>query len=45
MRLTEQAIRERAYAISEEGCLNGEELEHWLRAEAEVNSVEENTRE
>jgi hypothetical protein len=44
--LTEQAIQERAYAISkEEGCLNGEEFERWLRAEAEVNSVEENTRE
>jgi Protein of unknown function (DUF2934) len=38
----EQDIRERAYAIGEEeGCLDGKEREHWLRAKAEVNSVQE----
>jgi Protein of unknown function (DUF2934) len=30
----EQAIRERAYAIWEE---EGRHLDHWLRAEAEIN--------
>jgi DUF2934 family protein len=34
-----QAIRERAYAIwEEEGRRDGKELDHWLRAEVEVNS-------
>jgi Protein of unknown function (DUF2934) len=34
----EQAIRERAYAIwEEEGRPEGRHLDHWLRAEAEVN--------
>jgi len=34
----EQAIRERAYAIwEEEGRPGGRHLDHWLRAEAEIN--------
>jgi Protein of unknown function (DUF2934) len=34
----EQAIRERAYAIWEEqGRPEGQHLDHWLRAEAEIN--------
>jgi hypothetical protein len=34
----EQAIRERAYAIWEdEGRPEGRHLDHWLRAEAEIN--------
>ena len=34
----EQAIRERAYAIwEEEGRPEGCHLDHWLRAEAEIN--------
>jgi Protein of unknown function (DUF2934) len=34
----EQAIRERAYAIwEEEGRPEGRHLDHWLRAEAEIN--------
>lgn len=34
----EQAIRERAYAIwEEEGRPEGHHLDHWLRAEAEIN--------
>jgi Protein of unknown function (DUF2934) len=33
----EQAIRERAYAIWEqEGRPDGKDLDHWLRAEAEI---------
>jgi hypothetical protein len=33
----EQAIRERAYAIwEEEGRLEGRDLDHWLRAKAEI---------
>jgi hypothetical protein len=33
----EQAIRERAYAIwEEEGRRDGKDLDHWLRAEAEM---------
>src|SRR5215469_4375888 len=33
----EHAIRERAYAIYEnEGLPDGQELDHWLRAEAEI---------
>jgi len=39
---TEQAIRERAYAIwEEEGCPDGNHLEHWRRAEDEINSADE----
>ena len=35
--LREQAIRERAYAIWEqEGRPDGKDLDHWLRAEAEI---------
>jgi Protein of unknown function (DUF2934) len=35
----DQAIRERDYAIwEEEGCPDGKDLEHWLRAEDKVNS-------
>jgi hypothetical protein len=34
----EQAVRERAYAIwEEEGRPEGCHLDHWLRAEAEIN--------
>jgi Protein of unknown function (DUF2934) len=34
----EQAIRERAYAIwEEEGRPEGRHLDHWVRAEAEIN--------
>ena len=34
----EQAVRERAYAIwEEEGRPGGRHLDHWLRAEAEIN--------
>ena len=34
----EQAIRERAYAIwEEEGRAEGCHLDHWLRAEAEID--------
>jgi hypothetical protein len=40
----EQAIRERAYAIwEEEGRPDGQDLEHWRRAEDEVNSAGEAT--
>jgi Protein of unknown function (DUF2934) len=36
----EQAIRERAYRIWEaEGRPDGKELDHWLRAEAEVIAI------
>jgi len=35
----EQAIRERAYTIWEEGGPEGKHLHHWLRAEAEINSA------
>jgi hypothetical protein len=36
----EQAIRERAYAIwEEEGRPDGKHLEHWRRAEDEINSA------
>ena len=36
----EQAIRERAYRIWEnEGCFHGNDVEHWLRAEAEMSEV------
>ena len=35
---SEQAIRERAYAIwEEEGRPEARHLDHWLRAEAEIN--------
>ena len=38
----EQAIRERAYAIwEEEGRPDGKDLDHWLRAEAEIISATE----
>jgi|GEM_PF-5531754 len=38
----EQAIRERAYAIwEEEGRPDGKHLDHWRRAEDEINSVAE----
>ena len=38
----EQAIRERAYAIwEEEGRPGGQHLNHWFRAEAEINSAAE----
>lgn len=38
----EQAIRERAYAIwEEEGRPDGKDLEHWRRAEDEINSAGE----
>jgi hypothetical protein len=41
----EQAIRERAYAIwKEEGCPDGKDLEHWLRAEAEINSDDQESK-
>jgi Protein of unknown function (DUF2934) len=34
---SKQAIRERAYAIwEEEGCPLDRDLDHWLRAEAEI---------
>jgi hypothetical protein len=34
----ERAVRERAYAIwEEEGRPEGRHLDHWLRAEAEIN--------
>jgi hypothetical protein len=37
----EHRIRERAYAIWEqEGCPNGKELEHWLRAKADIAAEE-----
>jgi hypothetical protein len=36
----EQAVRERAYQIWEaEGRPDGKELDHWLRAEAEVIAI------
>lgn len=36
----EQVIRERAYAIwEEEGRPDGKHLEHWRRAEDEINST------
>ena len=42
----EQAIRERAYAIwVEEGRADGKDLEHWLRAEAEINSADQESKE
>ena len=35
--MREQAVRERAYAIWEqEGRPDGKDLDHWLRAEAEI---------
>lgn len=38
----EHKVRERAYAIWEsEGCPEGREVEHWLRAEAEVAAEEQ----
>ena len=38
----DQAIRERAYAIwEEEGRPDGKHLEHWRRAEDEINSAVE----
>jgi Protein of unknown function (DUF2934) len=38
----EQAIRERAYAMwEEEGRPEGQHLQHWLRAEAEINAATE----
>jgi hypothetical protein len=38
----EQAIRERAYAIWEqEGRPDGQDLDHWLRAEAEIIAATE----
>jgi len=40
--MREQAIRERAYAIwEEEGRPDGKHLEHWRRAEDEINSAVE----
>jgi hypothetical protein len=40
--MREQAIRERAYAIwEEEGRPDGKDLDHWLRAEAEIISATE----
>jgi hypothetical protein len=37
--LREQAIRERAYAMwEEEGRPDGKDLDHWYRAEAEIDS-------
>jgi DUF2934 family protein len=37
--MREQAIRERAYAMSEEeGRPDGKDLDHWYRAEAEIDS-------
>jgi len=34
----EYLIRERAYAIwKKEGCPEGRDVEHWLRAEVEIN--------
>ena len=37
----EHRIRERAYAIwEEEGCPEGNDREHWLRAEAEIAAEE-----
>jgi hypothetical protein len=42
----EQAIRERAYQIWEaEGRRDGKELDHWLRAEAEVIGIGEGVKE
>jgi hypothetical protein len=42
----EQAIRERAYQIWEaEGRRDGKELDHWLRAEAEVIAIGEGIKE
>jgi Protein of unknown function (DUF2934) len=36
----EQVIRERAYAIwEEEGRPRGRDLDHWLRAETEIDSA------
>ena len=36
--MREQAIRERAYAIwEEEGTPDGKDLDHWLRAAAEID--------
>ena len=38
----EQRIRDRAYTIWEaEGSLDGKDLEHWLRAEAEIAAEEQ----
>jgi hypothetical protein len=38
--MREQAIRERAYAIwEEEGRPDGRHLDHWRRAEDEINSA------
>jgi Protein of unknown function (DUF2934) len=38
----EQALRERAYAIWErEGRPDGKDLDHWLRAEAELIAATE----
>jgi Protein of unknown function (DUF2934) len=40
--MREQAIRERAYAIwDDEGRPDGKDLDHWLRAEAEIISATE----
>ena len=40
--MREQAIRERAYAIwDEEGRPDCKDLDHWLRAEAEIISATE----
>jgi hypothetical protein len=40
--MREQAIRERAYAIWEqEGRPDGKDLDHWLRAEAEIIAATE----
>ena len=38
----EQRIRDRVYTIWEaEGSLDGKDLEHWLRAEAEIAAEEQ----
>ena len=35
----ENAIRERAYALWEaDGCVDGRDLDHWLRAEEEITN-------
>ena len=40
MRVTESSISERAYSIWErEGRPAGKELDHWLQAEAELNTT------
>jgi len=39
-RVAEHWVREAAYLIWEkEGCVNGRELDHWLRAEGDVRRL------